>query len=613
MIHVNVVLVFLEYLELVHMRHARLALKRVSCLSTSGCLCRLYTSHTIEKRSNSSPRWVGSVLKPNSWAQSVERWSVHLRPSKSAEGVSHKRGGRPLIQHLTTSASLQEDGDIQEDPFFSTRVFREVVQDSEFADMLEEAGFSRMSLAQQASYDIVRNGNSVVLAAETGSGKTLAYLAPLMEKMVSVRKGEEKDGSLLILCPNSMLCEQVVNVIHTLCTCEKAPDEYKNMKAAYVSSQQMTFEDSNDGFPDIVVTTPGALYSILTGVGPVIGHQWTFEGLRKWARYVVLDEADMLLGGAFGKQINHLLDELRGGDRERAALRSCEEIGIRLDEYWDLPRHIRKAAQLHGGQGMIDAGVSEYLNHNCDAMHSDVWLRQYAFVGATMPTNGKETVGAKIAAEYPTAVWVNGEQLHKTMRQVEFRWMDIKKSRYDSLLEVIQGDPSISDGSGRMIVFTKDSKSSGDVSDMLSRSLQIDSGPLVLSYHKNMGQQDREEALRVLRSNLPVDNDGRTSIILVCTDANARGLDVPGVSHVVHADFPASAVDFLHRSGRTGRAGRSGIVTSLVDDNSRDLADAIKDLMSENVPIEGAFSRNRSFRKKFKKYGKFVKRGEVPL
>ena len=64
--------------------------------------------------------------------------------------------------------------------------------------------------------------------------------------------------------------------------------------------------------------------------------------------------------------------------------------------------------------------------------------------------------------------------------------------------------------------------------------------------------------------------------VLVCTDAAARGLDIPAVSHIVQADFAATAVDYLHRVGRTARAGRKGRVTSLVSEESRALADAIR-------------------------------------
>lgn len=50
---------------------------------------------------------------------------------------------------------------------------------------------------------------------------------------------------------------------------------------------------------------------------------------------------------------------------------------------------------------------------------------------------------------------------------------------------------------------------------------------------------------------------------MVCTDAAARGLDIQDVTHVVQADFAPNAIDFIHRIGRTARAGRSGKVTSL--------------------------------------------------
>ena len=57
--------------------------------------------------------------------------------------------------------------------------------------------------------------------------------------------------------------------------------------------------------------------------------------------------------------------------------------------------------------------------------------------------------------------------------------------------------------------------------------------------------------------------------MLVCTDVFARGLDIPGVDVVVHYDFPVSAVRYVHRAGRTARAGRGGL--SLVMVTERDV------------------------------------------
>jgi superfamily II DNA/RNA helicase len=101
--------------------------------------------------------------------------------------------------------------------------------------------------------------------------------------------------------------------------------------------------------------------------------------------------------------------------------------------------------------------------------------------------------------------------------------------------------------------------------------------------------------------------------ILVATDAAARGLDVPRLAHVVQAHFAANAVDFLHRVGRTARAGGAGAVTSLVEPGSADLAAAVRGAVEAGAPLEGAFSRKRSFRRKLRRYGEFVPRGQRPL
>lgn len=101
------------------------------------------------------------------------------------------------------------------------------------------------------------------------------------------------------------------------------------------------------------------------------------------------------------------------------------------------------------------------------------------------------------------------------------------------------------------------------------------------------------------------------NVVVVSTDAAARGIDLPDVTHVVQADFATNAVDFIHRIGRTARADRGGKVTSLVLPEASVLAAALRAYVEEGKPVEGCFSRNRSFSRKVKRYGGFVPRGEV--
>jgi superfamily II DNA/RNA helicase len=58
--------------------------------------------------------------------------------------------------------------------------------------------------------------------------------------------------------------------------------------------------------------------------------------------------------------------------------------------------------------------------------------------------------------------------------------------------------------------------------------------------------------------------------VLVATDVAARGLDVDGITHVINYDLPRQAEDYVHRIGRTGRAGRSGIAISFANDRDAD-------------------------------------------
>ncbi|KAM7263198.1 hypothetical protein ACFE04_000881 [Oxalis oulophora] len=91
--------------------------------------------------------------------------------------------------------------------------------------------------------------------------------------------------------------------------------------------------------------------------------------------------------------------------------------------------------------------------------------------------------------------------------------------------------------------------------------------------HGDRTQQERELALRSFKS-------GKTPI-LVATDVAARGLDIPHVAHVVNFDLPNDIDDYVHRIGRTGRAGKSGLATAFFNENNMSLARPLVDLMQE--------------------------------
>lgn len=72
---------------------------------------------------------------------------------------------------------------------------------------------------------------------------------------------------------------------------------------------------------------------------------------------------------------------------------------------------------------------------------------------------------------------------------------------------------------------------------------------------------------------------------MICTDLASRGLDFPFLSHVLNFDFPMTTSDYLHRAGRTGRAGRKGWVISLYHNKDNGILNELKKAHDDNAPI----------------------------
>ncbi len=108
------------------------------------------------------------------------------------------------------------------------------------------------------------------------------------------------------------------------------------------------------------------------------------------------------------------------------------------------------------------------------------------------------------------------------------------------------------EGRGLAMIFCRTKRTAADIADQLARR-----GFASGAVHGDLGQGAREQALRAFRN-------GKVDV-LVCTDVAARGIDVEGVTHVVNYQSPEDEKTYLHRIGRTGRAGASGTAITLVD------------------------------------------------
>ncbi len=132
----------------------------------------------------------------------------------------------------------------------------------------------------------------------------------------------------------------------------------------------------------------------------------------------------------------------------------------------------------------------------------------------------------------------------------------------------------ISDGKWKQVlVFTRTKHGANRLSEKLSGS-----GISSAAIHGNKSQNARTSALAGFKSG--------TIRVLVATDVASRGLDIPLLPHVINYELPNSPEDYVHRIGRTGRAGASGEAISLVSPDEANLLIGIEKLLSQKLPAE---------------------------
>ncbi|PKO14783.1 MAG: RNA helicase [Chloroflexi bacterium HGW-Chloroflexi-10] len=171
---------------------------------------------------------------------------------------------------------------------------------------------------------------------------------------------------------------------------------------------------------------------------------------------------------------------------------------------------------------------------------------QKALFSATLPYEIK-----KLATHYmpkPLEIKIASKTL--TVENTEQRmYLVQEKEKFAALLRLLEMEPL-----SNALIFTRTKLRAGEITDQLNAT-QYSAEAL----HGDLSQPAREVALDRFRR-------GQTRI-LVATDVAARGLDVPDISHVFNFDLPFEAEEYIHRIGRTGRAGAKGIAISLVTGN----------------------------------------------
>jgi ATP-dependent RNA helicase RhlE len=211
---------------------------------------------------------------------------------------------------------------------------------------------------------------------------------------------------------------------------------------------------------------------------------------------------------------------------------------------------------------MLDMGFLPDLKRIISQLPPD---RQSLFFSATLPPKIVEL--SQSLLQDPVHVTVTPESTCVERIEQHVLLLDRGEKRA-KLREIVEHADAV-----RTVVFTRTKRGADIVEENLLRT-----GIKAVAIHGNKSQNARQRALIAFRSNLVH--------VLVATDVAARGIDIDGVTHVINYDMPIEPESYVHRIGRTGRAGASGIAISFCTPDERGELRAIERVIGRRLTNE---------------------------
>ncbi len=191
--------------------------------------------------------------------------------------------------------------------------------------------------------------------------------------------------------------------------------------------------------------------------------------------------------------------------------------------------------------------------------------RHNLFFSATMPPDIRRLADTMLT----NPVTVEVTPVSSTAELIQQSVMYVDRNRKKDLLRHVLQDKAFN----RVIVFTRTKRGANQVSEVLAKN-----GINSEAIHGNKSQGARQRALQNFR-------EGRTRV-LVATDIAARGIDIDEISHVINFEVPNIAESYVHRIGRTARAGAKGIAISFCDAEERSFIKDIEKLIGKPIPVD---------------------------
>ncbi len=284
------------------------------------------------------------------------------------------------------------------------------------------------------------------------------------------------------------------------------------------------------------------------------------ENIRLLSRHLGLRSATIYGGVGRKPQIDKLVggvDIVTGTPGRIVDLMTCGHLKLQAVEHFVLDE----------ADHMFDLGFVRDIKKIIAQLPKK---RQSLMFSATMPTE----VAALASAVLVNPLRVEMPRTEADNPQIEQKVFFVNTGDKRTLLKTLLDDPALE----RAIVFTRTKHAAGRIAEGLCKD-----GTNAEALHGNKSQSARQHSLARFRS-------GKARV-LVATDVAARGIDVTGVTHVINFDLPNVPECYVHRIGRTARAGASGIAVSFCDDSEMGHLRSIEKLTGNRLIVAGGKPR----------------------
>ncbi|KAF8623083.1 hypothetical protein AX15_006497 [Amanita polypyramis BW_CC] len=464
------------------------------------------------------------------------------------------------------------------------------------AHLTNKMNISKPTSIQRSALPIILSprpdfaSRDVFIQSQTGSGKTLSFLLPIIQDFLPLSSLSYIDRSIgtlaIIIAPTRELAKQISDVLETLLKMRLRPENNSADDAESESNTRMTrwlvsglltggatrsHEKARlrKGVP-ILVSTPGRLLDHLQNTS-------SFNVGK--CRWLVLDEADRLMELGFEETITGILDGLDG--RRRLAMQAMQQgKGMEVGGWeWNRRRTV-----------LCSATIREDVQKLAGKALSDPLMVKATVVDESTP---KPDVASQPKGQVSREIFTPPSQLSQKYIVVPLK---LRLVTLVALLRMLLAQSSTGAGT-KMIVFFSCTDSvdfhwnmfgntSMDESEYLSdedvdgENLKLGAkkpedekvettcsllpGAHIFRLHGSLSTQSRQASLRSFSKAQKTSK--ATSSILFCTSVASRGLDLPLVRAVIQYDLPTEGgvTEYIHRVGRTARAGKGGEAWSLV-------------------------------------------------